>query len=251
INFIKKFIDKMIVIFRFEEDLYKKAGVPVRYVGHPLLDIVRTELTRPEFLQKLTGAAPDDKIIAILPGSRKREITTLLPIIAESAKIIHERFPKYKFLVSISPTVDIDIYKAILRKYSFPMWLVRDETYDIINACDLALVASGTATLETAILAKPMLIIYKLSAIEYLLAKPLMLVSHIGLVNVVAGEKIVPEFVQFKARPRMIADEAMSILENRDKYDSIKSKLLRIKETLYPEGASQKAADSILEFLKK
>lgn len=246
---IKRFIDKVIVIFRFEEDIYKDFNIPVHYVGHPLLDIVKPGLSRSEFIKGLKGLNQAEGIIAILPGSRKKEIKTLLPILSRTAELIYKEFPQFKFLISKSDLVEESMYEHILKKYSFPRWLIKNHTYEIIDTCELALVASGTVTLEAAILKKPMIITYKINLLEYLLVKPLMLLKDIGLVNVIAKKRIVPEFLQFDAKPELIAKKAISLLTNKEEYNRIKQALNQIEDALYPKGASKKAAEIILDHL--
>lgn len=246
IKLIKKYIKKIYVIFKFEEGLYRKEGINVEFIGHPLLDIVKPSVPKEEFLKVLTK----DRIIALLPGSRNRLVRTLLPVMLESAKLMHEKFPGIKFLISKSPSVDIPIYENSLRKYDLPVSLIEGKPYEIINASDFVLTVSGTSTLETAILGRPMAIIYKLPLLEYFLARPLLRLKNIGLVNIVAGEEIVPEFVQFKARPGRITKAVIDILTDKERYADIKNRLSGVKTRLYPGGASKTAALSILKFLR-
>jgi lipid-A-disaccharide synthase len=219
INFIKKYVSKVYCIFKFEEEIYKKAGIPVEFIGHPLLDIVKQ---RTEDRGQRT-----EKIIALLPGSRKGLVKMHLPIMLEAAKIILEKLPNARFLTSKTP----------------------GDAMELIAASDAAIVTSGTATLETAILGKPMVIIYKLPLLEYLIAKPLLLLKNIGLVNIVAGKQVVPELIQFQARPKLIAKAMIDILTDKQKYGEIKSNLAAVKNSLYPAGAAQRAAASILKLL--
>ncbi len=248
IKLIKRYIKKIFVIFKFEEELYKKAGVDVEFVGHPLLDAVRPSVPKGEFLKRL-NLYPGKKFIALLPGSRTRLVKTLLPIMLNSGKRIYEKLPDTRFLISKSPSVDMSVYTNELNKFNLPLTLVENNTYDVISAADFVLTISGTSTLETAILGKPMAIIYKLPLLEYVLAKPLLRLKNIGLVNIVAGVEIVPEFLQLKTRPENIAKAAIDILSDEIKYESIKNKLNLVKNQLYPDGASKKAAASILKLL--
>lgn len=236
---IKRYVKKVYVIFKFEEGLYKKEGIPVEFIGHPLLDIVKPQTNDK---RQMTN----DKTITLLPGSRKRLVKTLLPIMLETAKLTHKKSPTVKFIISRPVSLDKKIYGDILRNFDLPVGLTENKTYEIINSSDLVLTVSGTSTLETAILGKPMVIIYKLPLFEYMLARPMLLVKNIGLVNIVAGEKVVPEFVQFAARPEKIAAAILEILSDKAKYDAIKNKLASVKGRLYPDGAASRAARSIL-----
>lgn len=248
IRLIKRYVKKIFVIFKFEEELYKKAGVNVEFVGHPLLDVVRPSVPKEEFIKRL-NLDTGKKFIAVLPGSRKRLVKTLLPIMLNSSKRIYEKLPDVRFLLSKSPLVDTSVYTDELNRFNLPITLVENDTYNVINTADFVLTISGTSTLETAILGRPMAIIYKLPLLEYILARPLLRLKNIGLVNIVAGEEIVPEFLQLKARPENIANAAIDILTDETKYASIKNKLNLVKNTLYPDGASKKAALSILKLL--
>lgn len=242
IKTIKKYVKKIFVLFKFEEELYKKAGVPVEFIGHPLIDII-TPTGQPA--DRRTG----EQIIGLLPGSRRGLVKMHLPIMLKSAELIHKQLPQTRFLLSESPSIDKNIYEDALKKHSLPLTIVEGNTYDIINSSDAAIVTSGTATLETAILEKPMVIIYKLPLLEYLIAKPLLLLKHIGLVNIVAGKEVVPELIQSRATPEIIAKNLLDILTDKQKYGEIQNRLIAVKNSLYPDSASQRAATSILKLL--
>ena len=160
INIIKRLVRRMIVIFKFEEELYKKEGVAVSFVGHPLLDTIRTD----SFLPLPAGRTT----ISLLPGSREAEVKHLLPIMLESAKNIWERIPKSQFLILRSSTVKMDLFNQILANYQLPVYVFNDKTYEGLASCDFALIASGSATLESTLLEKPFLLIYKVSWFSWL-----------------------------------------------------------------------------------
>lgn len=250
IEIIKRLVDKMVVIFKFEEDLYKKSGIDATFVGHPLIDVVKPSMSRLEALKDF-HLSPHKKTIALLPGSREIELNKLLPIMLKAAKIIQRELSQVQFILSKTPAFDEETFQEKLKEFEIPISLVNGRTYDVINSCDLALVASGTATLETAILQKPMLIIYKLSTLSYLLLRPIIKIPYIGLVNIVAGRKIVPEYVQFKARADRIAREAIAILQSNQRMGSIRTELSKVREKLGQPGASISTARLILDFLEK
>jgi lipid-A-disaccharide synthase len=152
--------------------------------------------------------------------------------------------------LSKSLAVNIEIYQKELNRFNLPVTLVENNTYDAINASDFVLAISGTSTLETAILGKPMAIIYKLPLLEYMLARPLLRLENIGLVNIVAGKQIVPEFIQLGARAEKIATACLELLGDKSRYEAVKNELSLVKNSLYPTGASRRAALSILEILK-
>jgi len=251
ISFIRSHVDLMLVLFKFEETLYRDGAFNVKFVGHPLLDIVKPTLTGDQMLEKV-GLQNNARTVALLPGSRQREVTTLLPIFLEAAGKLHRRDPKTQFLICRAPTLPRQLFKEILDEANvdFPYKILNDQTYDGINASDLALVASGTATLETAILNKPMVIIYKVSFLTWLLAKALIKIPHIGLVNVVAGQKIVPELTQYDATPEKIAKTALELLEDKQRREKIQAELYALKNSLGIPGASQRAAQEIAGLLK-
>lgn len=243
---IKKYIDKMLVLFQFEKDFYARFDVKVDFVGHPLIDIMDVKTSREEFLQS-HGLKHNKLTIGILPGSRQKEIQTLLPMMLEAADILAQEFPKIQFLLVKAPSIDQSLIKKYSPKAPARWKIIEQQTYEAIHACDLVMVASGTATLETAILQKPMVIIYKTSFFSWLLAKMFVKIPDIGLVNVVAGKRIVPECVQFQATGKKIAEELKSIFTNEPKIADMKFNLKRVKELLGPAGASRRAAEQILK----
>ncbi|MDI6605897.1 MAG: lipid-A-disaccharide synthase [Candidatus Omnitrophota bacterium] len=251
INSIKKYVSKMIVLFKFEEKFYKKHGIVADFVGHPLLDIVKPSMGKKELLDslKFKDSRPT---IALLPGSRRAEIKKILPVMLESAKVMRRKLlGGVQFLIAKAPQVEWDIYNRIVAKTTrLDLKIVEGKTYDCLNAADFALVASGTATLETLIMQKPFVIIYKLGLLNYLLYLPQVRIPHIGMVNILSGKKIIPEFIQYAARPRKIAREVVAILKNPSRLEEMKKELARAKPLLGEPGASLRAAHSIVSFLK-
>ncbi|MFH1621955.1 MAG: lipid-A-disaccharide synthase, partial [Candidatus Omnitrophota bacterium] len=248
IDSIKQNVNKMIVLFDFEKELYQKNGINVEFVGHPLLDRANQTLTKEKFIKSISGENKNP-LISLLPGSRNNEVCKILPIMLKSAKLIYKEFPSAQFLVLSSSSVDINIYKKFVNECDIPIKILGDCHYDAIAHSDLTLVASGTATLEAAILSTPMIIVYKVSFLTWAYAKSLIKIPYIGLVNVVAGKQIVPEFIQFKAKPKLIANEAISFLKNKEKYNAAKKELSQIKTHLGLSGASKRAAQSIISLI--
>ncbi|MGA2775215.1 MAG: lipid-A-disaccharide synthase [Candidatus Omnitrophota bacterium] len=248
IGTIKKYVSKMIVLFKFEEDFYKKYGVSVDFVGHPLLDIVKPLMDKKEFLASL-NFVENKTTISLLPGSRKGEIENILPIMLKTAKIILES-QDAQFVIAKSIQVDWPIYRKIIDKCGVELKIVEGKTYDCLNICGFALVASGTATLETTIMQKAFAIIYKMNLLNYLLYRPQVKVPFIGIVNIIAGKKIVPEFIQFKATPQNIAYETLRLLKNHEELNAMQNSLSQLKLSLGSSGASVRAAKIILDFLK-
>ncbi|MDD5311129.1 MAG: lipid-A-disaccharide synthase [Candidatus Omnitrophica bacterium] len=250
VNIVKKYVGKMIVILKFEKDFYAKEGVDVEFVGHPLLDVVKPSFGREEFLKKY-GLEPAFKTIALLPGSRLTEIERNLPIMLKAAKRIKDRFGDTQFILAKPPEIKASAYEKILKKSPLKPAVAEGHPYDCINAAELVLVASGTATVETMILEKPMLIIYKVSLLTWLVGKLLVKVPNIGLVNIIAGEKIVPELVQFDATPSKISSEVSSLFSSLEKMGAMKVRLAAVKAGLGGPGASRRAAEIILKQLRK
>ena len=251
INSIKDFISKMIVLFKFEEEFYKKHGIQAHWVGHPLLNLVQATMEKQELIKNL-GLDPSQKIVALLPGSRKQEIRMLLPLMLEAAQLIRKEIPGAQFIIAKSANLDARIYRDECNKYnSLNLKVVDGKTYDCLNIADFCLVCSGTATLETAIMQKPFLIVYKMNLLNYLLYRPQVKIPYIGIVNIVAGKKIVPEFIQFNARPEKIAQAALELLQNPAQEKQMLESLSSVKASLGSPGAAERAAKIILDFLNK
>ena len=249
---IKRYINRMLVLFKFEEEFYKRYGMDVDFTGHPLLDIVQPTMEKKELLNNLKFSESKNTI-ALLPGSRRAEIKNILPIMLRAAVLINKEIPA-QFVIAKSPYVEWDAYNRIIQRVNIgaiELKIVEGKTYDCLNIADFALVASGTATLETAIMQKPFCIIYKTSLLNYLLYLPQVKVPYIGMVNIVVGKKIIPEFIQFDASPKKISAQVLKILNNPSEIEQIKTELAQIKSLLGEKGASLRAAKIIVDFLRK
>ncbi|MFA5096110.1 MAG: lipid-A-disaccharide synthase [Candidatus Omnitrophota bacterium] len=248
IGTIKQYIRKMIVLFEFEKEFYRRRGINADYVGHPLLDIAKPSIAKEELRRKLS-LAQDKPVIALLPGSRKQEIRKVLPIMLKAGLLINKKIGA-QFVIAKAPQVDWKIYDRVIARSGLEVKMLEGKTYDTLNIADFALVCSGTATLETAIMQKPFLIVYKMGLLNYLLYRPQVKVPYIGMVNIVADKKIIPEFIQFSASPRKIAKGALEILGNSVKLESMRADLASFKSSLGQPGAAHRAAKIILDFLK-
>ena len=238
---IKKIVDRMAVILPFEADLYREAGVDVTFVGHPLLDVVRTKYPRKEALRRF-DLREEVTTVGILPGSRQSEVTRLLPVMLGAAEIIEKQIKDVQFVLPLADTLDIAFVSQIIAKHSVAVRLIPNEVYDVIGCTDIAMVASGTATLETALMETPMIIIYKVSAPSYYVGKMVIDIDNIGLVNIIAGKKIVPELIQFEASPEKIAAEVIDILTTKGHMEHIKAELKKIRNMLGSHGAAERVA---------
>ena len=238
---IARWVDQMAVVFPFEVPFYQRHGVKVTFVGHPLLDTVRVEENREKVLMRL-GMDPAKPAIALLPGSRHREVSYHLPVMVEaSARLLRER--DVQFLVIRASTVDAGEIRSIVAKSGLKMAIVEEARYDAVSAADLVWTASGTATLETALLRKPMIVVYRLSWLTYGIARLLVRVDHIGMVNLIAGERLVPELVQSELTAARLVEETRTLLDNVSVRSQIIEKLSQLREKLGVSGAAEKVAD--------
>jgi lipid-A-disaccharide synthase len=246
---IKKYIKKMIVLFKFERAFYQKYGIEADWVGHPLLDTVKPSISKEELFQTLK-LSKDKITIALLPGSRKQEVKRILPVMLKSALYINKNMAT-QFVIAKATQVEWNIYESIMKK--FPLLdqkIVDGKPYDCMNIADFALVCSGTATLETTIMGKPFCLIYKTSFLNYFLYRWQIKLSFIGLANIVAGDKIIEEFIQFNANPKKIANYVTKKLQNQTELQLIKNNLTKVKSLLGEPRAASCAAHIILNFLK-
>ena len=250
IRTIRRLVDRMIVVFPFEKTLYERNSVPVSFVGHPLLDQVKLpSQSRLQILEKL-GLEDGMPVIGILPGSREGEIRRLLPTLLAACERMKEALPSTaRFLLIKTPNLPWEIYQQALRRSSLNPKVLERWDYDGMYCCDLVLVTSGTATLECALLDRPMLIVYKTSWPTYLISRALIRIQMIGLVNIVAGRKVAPEFIQHRANPPAIAREALELWTFVQKRQAMKEALGQVRASLGTPGASRRAAETILREL--
>jgi lipid-A-disaccharide synthase len=238
---IKKTVNKMAVILPFEVDIYREKGFEVSYVGHPLLDMVKLNYSKQEAKKKF-GLDKNKVTIGILPGSRPSEVRKLMPELMMSAQILKQEMPDLQFILPLADTLEETCVTGIISGFNVKVTVVSGHTYDVISCADLALVASGTATLETALLGVPMIIIYKISRLSYFIGRLIVDVKNIGLVNIIAGKTIVPELIQNDANGAGIAREALSILQNGERKQDMIEELAAIRAKLGEPGAAIRAA---------
>jgi lipid-A-disaccharide synthase len=246
---IARLVEAMVVVFPFEVELYKRAGVDVRFVGHPLTDIVQSPYNQVEAKEQF-GLDPAKRIIAILPGSRKKEISSLLPDMLSAAEILNRRFNDIQYILPVAPTLSQDFIRTFITRSEVPVTITDGRVYDVLRASDVALVTSGTATLETGLMAVPMVIVYRISALSYFIGSLFINVDHIGLVNIVAGKRIVPELIQHDATPGKMADALETLIIDQDNYQNIRSQLTSIRSQLGESGASARVASVVLELIR-
>lgn len=237
---VKKYVREMCLIFPFEEDIYRTAGVPARFVGHPLLERVRVAFGRDEFLSK-NGLDPDKKLIVILPGSRRSEIRFHMPVLAEALVRIRKEVPS-QFVFILAEDLDPGILEPWLPPGAPDIKILGENGYEAMAAADLVLSACGTANLETALLETPLVAFYRLSTLTYRAGVKLVKVKDYSIVNILAGERIVPELIQRDFTADNLVREAKTILGSEDLRSAMKARFRRIKSLLGREAASANVA---------
>jgi lipid-A-disaccharide synthase len=244
---IARSVDRVAVVFPFEAPLYQQAGVKVDFVGHPLLDVAHASRSREETLTRL-GLDPSKQTIALLPGSRRREVDYHLPVMLGAAAIL-SRERALQFILVRASTVGRDALQRSLSGAPVNVSLSDGDAYNVLHACDLAWTASGTATLETALMLCPMIIVYRLARITYALARRLVRVEAIGMANIIAGEKVVPELIQSDLTAERIAAESRAILGDRELRERMILKLSQVRTKLGSPGAAGRTAEIALSML--
>jgi len=239
---IAKRVDRVAVILPFEKEFYQIHGLKVEYVGHPLLDVLLPKGDRKKTRDRLGIGDERGPVLGLLPGSRDEEIVRHMPAMIGAAEIISHYYPRLYCILPLASTVKEDVVKPYIRNAKIDIKIGRTDTKAILKIADLALIASGTATLEAAITETPMVIIYKVSPITFILSRFLAKVSNIGLVNLVAGKAVVPELIQGEATALRLAEEGLAILKDDRLRTDMKKELKLVHDQLGQGGASNKAA---------
>jgi len=238
---IARLVDKMLVVFPFEVDLYRKEGVDVEYVGHPLSDVVECPLSKDE-ARKAVGVGADSIVVSLLPGSRTAEVRRHLPVMLEAAVLMEKGInASVDFLLPAAHSIDDTLLAGLIGDSRLGVKVLRERLYTALRASDAAVVASGTATLETALVGTPMVIIYRMSQVSYAIGRALVGVSHIGLPNIVAGREVVKELIQNDATPEKVCAGILEIIKDSGKKDDIINGLKEIKDRLGSRAASRAA----------
>jgi lipid-A-disaccharide synthase len=242
---IKKLVDHMVVIFPFEVDFYKKCDVPVTFVGHPLMDS-KPPAEAVEVSGDLRG---DGILVGLLPGSRTQEVTRMLPIMVEVAENLSRQLEGIRFAIPVASSVRRDIVEAIVEGAQAEISILSNRLRDVLDQATIVITASGTVTLEVAMAGTPMIIVYKLSPLSYWIAKRLIRVTHIGLVNLVGGKSIVPELIQHDASAEKISDQALAMIQDEQGLAQVRAELHGVVEKLGLPGASERAAEVAVRML--
>lgn len=237
---IREVVDQMVVVFPFEVALYEQAGVPVHYVGHPLLDEAHSGLDRDGALREF-GLDPARPAIGLFPGSRRNELQRLLPTLLDAAERIHAARSEVQFLLPQASTLDRAEIDTLLAGYSLPVTVVQNRFYDVTRACDAIATASGTATLEIALMGVPLVVVYRISGLSFRIMRRLIKLKHIALCNIVAGEEVAKELLQDEVTAERVSAELLRLLEPRVHAETVE-RLARVRETLGEPGAAARAA---------
>ena len=246
VKWIRRRVDHVVVILPFEARLYERAGVRCTFVGHPLLDSVAPHYDKAILRRRyqLPESAP---VVGLLPGSRAAEVTMLLPLLLETAAQTAAREPATQFLVAQAASIDDHLLNRLLEDSPVRVQIVKDQASEVMAASDLLLVASGTATLQAAVIGTPMILVYKTTLPTYWFARLLIRVKWIGLVNLVAGRTIVPELIQDEANAERLIGEVRHLLNDREAYNRMKDGLREVRQALGEPGASRRAARVVLQ----
>jgi lipid-A-disaccharide synthase len=238
-------VEKVAAIFPFEADVYREYGANVTFVGHPLLDIVKTTMTKSEAYQYF-AADSQQPIVLLLPGSRQQEILKLLPVMLAAAEKMSKTVPNCQFFLPVASTISREMLQNIIKQYKISIVLTDKNTYDLMSIANVAIAASGTVTLEAALLKLPTVIIYKVAALTYFLGKLLVKIPHISLPNIIAGRKVVPELLQDAVTADNIVKEAIAILTDFKVGSQMLQDLEEVRQKLGRAGAVERVAREIL-----
>jgi lipid-A-disaccharide synthase len=246
---IKRLVKRIVVIFPFEEKIYREAGVPVDFVGHPLVDVVRPTMTREEFATR-HGLDTSRPIVALLPGSRRNEIRQNYPRVLEACERVagEMRRAGVQFVHAAAPGLKEE-YLAQFARRGVEIRRVTGATYDVLAAADCAIVASGTATVEAALLGTPMVVIYRVTPLTALVMRHMLKTPLIGMVNLIAGRMVARELIQDKFTPEAVATEVRRLLESESARGEMKARLAEVREKMGPGGAIERAADVFARML--
>jgi len=249
---IAESVDRILVVLPFEEDIYRRAGVPVRFVGHPLLDLLPRSVDPGETRRKF-GLDPKRRVVGLLPGSRRREIGFHLGVMLEAARLLRERAGDFQVVIPLASTLrpaDLDPYLRSARESLGEIPLLVGAPGEALSTMDAAVIKSGTATLEAGLMGVPMVVVYRTTTVTYLLASLLANVRHVGLINIVAGKEIVPELVQSDCTPERIAAALEPFLRDPSRAGAVRREMSTLRERLGEPGCFGRAAEAVLAVLR-
>jgi lipid-A-disaccharide synthase len=243
---LRRFVNKMLVILPFEEEMYRKAGVDVEFVGHPLVDMVRATKSKEEFCAAYE-LDPRKPIVALLPGSRRKEVRFILPTLCETAKLISKQKPDTQFVLPMASGLHRRSVEDIIR--SQPITIVTNDTYNAVRYARAAIVASGTATLETALLGTPEVIVYRISQASWLVGKALLKVRLFGIVNIILGEEVVPELFQERMTPEEVSKITLRLMDDVWVQSRIRGNYEKLRRQLGSGNVSDRVVDAVAKLI--
>lgn len=247
IHAVKRDVSKMLVIFPFEEQIYRDAGIPVTFIGHPLIDVVKPHEDRGAVAARL-GLDPARPVVALLPGSRNKEVAFNLPPILGAVTLLRAQRPDLQFVLAAAPHLKEGAFRDA---QGLGITILEGSTREILEAARVAIVASGTATVETGLTLTPMVVVYRLSALTYALGKPLVSVTNYAMVNLIAGRVVVPELIQSDFTPERVTAETLRVLDDGPDRARMLADLAEVRTRLGHGGATQRAADEVMAFLPR
>jgi lipid-A-disaccharide synthase len=251
IRTVRRVVDRMLVIFPFEENIYRAAGVDVEFVGHPLVELAHADASRAEFLGSL-GLDPTSPTIAVLPGSRPNEVRALLPALCRAAVRVGASLPRAQFVVARASNLDASLFETLMRPADRAAFrLVEGRPDTVLASSDVAVVASGTATVQAAIHGTPMVVVYRLAPLTYKMGKPFVHVDTYGMVNLVAGRRIVPELIQDDFTPESVTEAVLRYFNDPSYAQATKAALADVRTKLGEPGASERAARAVLNVARR
>lgn len=247
---VAKLADKIAAIFPFETEVYRQAGANIEFVGNPLIDIVKPQMNV-DAAKKFFNVEPGKRVIILLPGSRKQEIAKLLPVMLDSAEKIAWHNDDVQFFLPLASTISEEIIRDMLNKYKVQVQITRAYTYDLMHLADSAIAASGTVTLEAALLGLPAVVVYKMEPISYFIARRLVNLPNVSLPNIIMGKRIIPELLQSAVNADNVEDEVMRIMRGSEAGGKIREELKRLREKLGSPGAVNRVAQLILQTIQE
>jgi lipid-A-disaccharide synthase len=245
---MKRLADRVLVIFPFEEEIYRHAGVPVEFLGHPLVDLARAQDAKDDFRRQI-GVDADRPLVALLPGSRPNEVRRLLPVMRDAVELISSRLPGVQFVVARAPSLDDRLFRDVRWSVSVPIEVLA-RTDDVLAISDAAVTASGTATVQAALHDVPMVVVYRLSPLTYRLGRRFVQLDTFAMVNLIAGRRVVPELIQDACTPEAISSEVLSVLTSPQRAQQVRTALADVRARLGGPGASGRAAEAVLQIAR-
>jgi len=249
LRYIRRYVERMIVLFPFEEAFYRREGIPVTWVGHPLMESAHPTMTKDDAFARF-GLNPWRRTVGLLPGSRPHEVARHLPLMIKSAQRIAWQMPGVQFLLPKAPALPSEMLRRWTERAGVELRMAEGSVYDALQVMEAAVVASGTSTLDAALCAVPMAVVYRASWPTYLAARCVLRIPHIAMVNILAQRRLVPEFVQHRADPGRIARAIVELLRDTERASQVRQELRQVTQRLGAPGAVDRAATVVLEALR-